>query len=115
MSNNPSTIPRGNTSNAFVISATLSPTSIAPNTSAEQTFTIKGLHLGDYVDVNKPTTQAGLAVGGSRVSAADTLAIAFSNVTAATITPTASEVYTVAILRPDNLNSSGTAFLTAAS
>ena len=115
MSNNPSTIPRGNVSNTFAIAVTLSPVSVAPNTSAEQTFTVKGIHLGDYVDVNKPTTQAGLAVGGSRVSAADTLAIAFSNVTAATITPTASEIYTVAILRPDNLTAAGVALLSAAS
>ena len=114
MSNNPSTIARGNVINHWVLAITLSPTSVAPNTSLEQTFSVTGLHLGDYVDVNKPTTQAGLGLNGCRVSAKDTLAINFMNDTAATITPTASEVYTVAILRPENLTPAGVAALSAA-
>lgn len=104
MSNNPSTIARGNVINQWVLSLTLSPALVAPNTSNEQTFTIKGLHLGDAVVVNKPTNQAGLAITNSRVSADNTLAISFGNLTAATITPTASEVYTVRVGRAENLN-----------
>jgi hypothetical protein len=104
MSNNPSTIARGNVINQWVLAMALSPSAVAPNTSAEQTFTITGLHLGDYVSVSKPTTQAGLGISNTRVSAKDTLAIAFANVTAATITPTASETYTIQVNRPENLN-----------
>jgi hypothetical protein len=99
----------GNIITHWVLAVTLSPASVANATSAEQTFTVKGLHLGDYAYVNKPTNQAGLVIANCRVSAADTLAIAFGNVTAATITPTASEVYTVKVSRPENLNSAGTA------
>lgn len=106
MSNNPSTIPRGNMSNAWAIAVAFSPISIAPNTAAEQTFAVSGLHLGDFVDVNKPTAQAGLIIGGSRVSAKDVLAVTFGNLTAATITPTAAETYTIQINRPETLNSS---------
>jgi hypothetical protein len=109
MSNNPSTIARGNVINQWVLALTLSPASVANATSAEQTFTVKGLHLGDYVAVNKPTSQAGLTITNTRVSADNTLAIAFGNLTAATITPTASEIYTVKVSRAENLNASASA------
>jgi len=78
---------------------TLSPASVANATSAEQTFTMTGLLTTDFVYVNKPTAQAGLGIVGARVSAADTLAITFMNATAATITPTASQVYIVNVQR----------------
>jgi len=96
------TVVRGNIAGSYLLGPTLSPTSVANATTAEQTFTVKGLLVGDYVNVTKPTTQAGLGLVNSRVSAADTLAITFANTTAATITPTASEIYTVAVDRPTN-------------
>lgn len=91
----------GNLWKVGIFSVTLSPASVAPNTSAEQTFAATGIGLltTDVVLVQKPTSQAGLVMGGTRVSAADTLAINFGNLTAATITPTASQVYQVAVLR----------------
>ena len=79
----------------FVADAVLSPAAVGANTTAEQTFTISGLTTDMVVYVNKPTAQAGLGIVGARVSAADTLAITFSNNTAAAITPTASERYLV--------------------
>jgi hypothetical protein len=94
-------MPIGNIWKLGVFSLTLSPTLAAPNTSAEQTFASTGIGLltTDLVVVQKPTAQAGLVLGGSRVSAADTLAITFGNLTAATITPTASQVYLVGVFR----------------
>ncbi|HUN80996.1 MAG TPA: hypothetical protein VMV81_05735 [Phycisphaerae bacterium] len=91
----------GNIWKVGVFSITLSPSSVAPNTAAEQTFASTGIGLltTDLVVVQKPTSQAGLVMGGTRVSATDTLAINFGNLTAATITPTASEVYTVGVWR----------------
>lgn len=91
----------GNIWKAGVFSVTLSPTSVANATSAEQTFATTGIGLltTDLVLVQKPTAQAGLGIVGTRVSAADTLAITFMNTTAATITPTASEVYTIGVWR----------------
>ncbi len=105
MSLSPSEIPRGNVKGLWVIAPTLTPAIVAPNTSAEQTFTVTGLRLGDAVSVNKPTAQAGLAIVGSRVSALSTLAITFGNLTSATITPTAAQVYTVKVARPVNIDS----------
>lgn len=89
-----------------VIHTTLSPALVAANTSAEQTFTVPGLKTADFVFVNKPTAQAGLAIVGARVSAADTLAITFGNFTASGITPTASQSYTVLVVRGDSTMSS---------
>jgi hypothetical protein len=102
---NPSTEPRGNIQGNWILSVTLSPSSVANATTAEQTFTCTGLALGDFVDVAKPTVQGGLGIVNSRVSAPGVLAIGFSNSTAATITPTPSEVYQVSVTRPENLAS----------
>jgi hypothetical protein len=95
-----SDIPRGNVANIFILQATLSPSSVATITTAEQTFTVNGLLVGDIVQVVKPTAQAGLAVTGARVSALNTLAITFVNPTAGPIVPTASEVYQIKVIRP---------------
>ena len=71
------------------------PAGVLTITTSEQTFSVPGLNVGDAVMVNKPTHQAGLGIVGARVSAANTLAVTYMNTTAATITPTASEVYKV--------------------
>lgn len=78
----------------LLYSQTLTPTSVAADTCAEQTFTVTGLVAGSCVWVNKPSFQQGLGVSGVRVSAANTLAINFSNATATAITPTA-ETYII--------------------
>ena len=77
----------GNTDKLKLISVTLSPALIVLNTTAEQTFTVPGLAVGDWVFVNKPTAQAGLGIVGCRVTAANTLGITFSNNTGSSITP----------------------------
>jgi hypothetical protein len=77
------------------LQVTLTPVSVAANTTAEQTFTVTGLPVNSQVVVNKPTVTAGLGLGGARVSAANTLALNYVNNTAAAITPP-SEVYTIA-------------------
>ena len=79
---------------------TLSPASVAANTSAEETFTVAGLEATDtIVACNKPTAQAGLGIVGVRVSAADTIAITFGNFTGSAIVPTASQSYKIAAMR----------------
>jgi len=83
-----------------VITATLAPVSVAANTSAEQTFTVTALPFinssPSTVIVNKPSLTAGVVMGGARVSAANTLAINFMNLTAAAVTPV-SEQYTIGV------------------
>jgi len=97
----------GNLVKQSVISVTLSPASVAINTTAEQTFTVNGLLAGDFVTCNKPTAQAGLGIVGCRVSAANTLAITFSNNTGSSITPTAAQVYKILVSRPDSTITDG--------
>jgi hypothetical protein len=67
---------------------------VATLTCAEQTFTVTGLISGTPVWVNKPSAQTGLALGGVRVSATDTLAINYCNYSATAIVPT-TETYVV--------------------
>ena len=96
----PQQAPIGNVQAEYILNVTLSPASVAANTTAEQTFTVAGLQVGDFVEVNKPSVQAGLGIVNTRVSAANTLAITFANNTAAPIVPTASEVHYVCVTRP---------------
>ncbi len=89
----------GNSFTQIILSTvTLSPATVAVNTTAEQTFFINGLTTGDFVSVNKPAAQAGLGIVGVRVSAASTLAITFANVTGAIIQPSV-EAYKVFAIR----------------
>ncbi len=77
---------------------TLSPSSVAANTTAEQTFIVNGLvcinSSPSTVVVNKPSGQAGLSIAGARISAANTLCVTYQNNTGAPVTP-ASEIYTI--------------------
>ena len=94
----------GNVQSMGVASLTLSPVSVAANTTAEQTFTMPGLLATDVIfDVTKPTAQAGLGIVGCRVAGAGSLGITFSNNTASPIVPTASQVYLVTWMRPDSV------------
>jgi len=98
----PSALPYGNLNKMLAINITLSPASVAATSTAEQTFNIPGISLGDLiVDVTKPTHQVGLAVVAGRIPAANQFTLVFINPTAAPIVPTASQVYTVVIVRPD--------------
>jgi hypothetical protein len=94
-------MPTGNIWKIGIFSITLSPAALGATTNGEQTFAATGIGLltTDLVVVQKPSTNAGILIGGSRVSAADTLAINFANISGGTLTPTASEVYKVGVFR----------------
>lgn len=79
----------------IVYNQTVTPTSVAANTTAEQSLTVTGLVSGSIVYVNKPSATPGLGIAGVRVSAANVLGITYCNATAAAITPP-SETYLVA-------------------
>lgn len=83
---------------SFTVS--LTPTTVAPDTTTEETFTVTGLLTTDLVWVNAPaapTTTTGIV--STRVSAAGVLAIAFMNVSATTTATPTSGAYTIGVLR----------------
>ena len=80
----------------FVVTTqSLAPTSVAANTTAEQTFTVNLLNASTSVLVSKPSYTPGLYVVNARVSAASTLAITYQNNNSAAVVPP-TEVYTIA-------------------
>jgi hypothetical protein len=96
----------GNIRAMGVLSVSIDPASVAAAITAEQTFTVQGLQVGDLVWVNTPAVgtgaqqmNAGLGVAGARVSAANTLAIRFINATAGALDAGAA-TYTVLVVRP---------------
>jgi len=91
-----STLRREPTAVMQLLTASLTPAAVAPNTTAEQTFTVTGVVAATSVYANKPTVQAGLSLANSRVSGTNSVVLAFANFTTATITPTAAETYVFA-------------------
>lgn len=79
---------------------TITPASVAANTCAEQTFTVTGLRTTDTVVINVAGITAGTAAGSPRVSANNTLAVAYCNNTAGPLTPNAGSYRIVAIRHP---------------
>ncbi len=76
----------------------LTPTAVTADTSAEQTFTVTGLATTDTVVVNPPASFGdGLVLAGARVSAANTLAVRFGNMTAGSLTPVAGTYRVLAV------------------
>jgi hypothetical protein len=88
-----------------VLTLSLNVAQVSAGVSAEQTFTVKGLKLNDFVALCKPTLHAGLVIGNVRVKAADQLAIQFGNMTGSPITPGA-ETYLLFFCRPENVATS---------
>lgn len=76
---------------------TLNPASVPASSTSEQTVTVNGLTTQDVVTVNKPSHSSGLGIVGARVSADNTLAITFANVTGSAIDPGSEEYRVVAI------------------
>ena len=86
-------------SEVVVYEQTLTPVSVAANTTAEQTFTVTGVDLNDYLfDVTIPSHTAGVGIVNTRVSAANQIAITFMNTTGGGVVP-ASGTYKILVLR----------------
>lgn len=93
-------LPRGNVARIFAVSVTFNPASVASATTAEQTTTVAGLAVGDFVLAEKPSATAGVGIVNARVSAANTLAVTFVNATAGAV-DAASETWRFLVFRPE--------------
>lgn len=97
------TICRGNILYNILVGITITPVAVAQNTTAEQSFTVQGLQVNDYVQLSSQVAQtAGIGINNSRVSAANTLAVSFTNNTGGSLTPAAG-AYNIEVNRPENL------------
>lgn len=80
------------------LSQSLTPASVAAASAAEQTFSVQGVQMGDFIDVTPPGITAGVAPMCARVSALNQIAITFVNPTAGALTPLAG-VYQIQLNR----------------
>ena len=71
----------------YRIVQTLTPSSVGANATSEQLFTVRGVQVGDSVDINKNSHQSGIGIVNVVVRAANQLAITFTNTTAGAIVP----------------------------
>jgi hypothetical protein len=96
------TLARGNVQlEAILLSPLTTPASLAANTTVELAYTIVGVALGDFIEINKPSHVVGLSIGNVRVSAQNTVAIQWVNNTAGTITGGLTENYLLVVSRFD--------------
>lgn len=97
----PANVTYGNVGLTMVLSVSLTPAAVATVTSAEQTFTVNGLQVGD--EISTVSLQAAWTVlvdiVNSRVVSANTIGISFQNNTAGSLTPPAG-TYFIEINRP---------------
>lgn len=69
------------------ITQSITPTSVSANTTTEQSVTVPGVQLGDYVEVCPPALTNGVVLANSRVSAANTVQFQWANNTSGALTP----------------------------
>lgn len=90
----------GNIQSSFILSITITPAATGATTTLEQTFTVNGLQIGDILTVSPQFAITTLVtLENARVSANNTLALAFNNSTAGSLTYPAG-VFAVEVNRP---------------
>lgn len=90
----------GNAYSVHIVTATVDLGSVAANTSEEETATVSGVKVGDFVSVSKSDLDAGIILGSCRVTAANTVAIQVVNATASAVDAD-SETMTFLVVRPE--------------
>lgn len=93
-------ITMGNVANVSLVTVTFDVASVAAATTVQQTVTVPGVQLGDFVAVTNGTHTAGLYFGQCRPSAANSVFITIANVTAGALDP-ASQTLTFVVFRPE--------------
>lgn len=98
------TLARGNVGFEAVLQVPISPpSSLAANSTTEVLYTVAGIVLGDFLEINKPSHTAGLSIGNIRASAANQIGIQWVNSTTSTITSPPNENYLIAVTRFDSV------------
>jgi hypothetical protein len=85
------------------LASSITPASVAVNSCSEQSFTVSGINAGDIIlGVSQPSTSSpgtNVAIGGWRVTAANTVAIQFCNVGRNNSSTPVSGSYSFALMR----------------
>ena len=98
------TLARGNVGFEAVLQVSLTPpATMTASSTQELTYTVPGVVVGDFLEINKPSHTAGLSIGNIRASAANQIAIQWVNSTTSTITNTPNELYLIAVTRFDSV------------
>ena len=98
------TLARGNVGFEAVLQIYITPpATLAANATQENTYTLPGILVGDFLEINKPSHTSGLSIGNIRASAANQIAIQWVNSTTSQITNPPNEAYLVAVTRFDSL------------
>lgn len=106
----PTTYTRGNIILEMLLIVTLTPPNVGANTTAEGSYTIKGVLPNDFIEINQLSHIVGLSIGNVRVTAADTLAIQFVNSTASPINGSPATTYILNVDRLENSSLGTTAY-----
>jgi len=92
----PQIISNGNIQSSWVLSVTLTPVSVAASSTVEQSFTVNGLALASD-QVSDFTYQGAytlnVSIANARVSANNTLTVAYSNQTVGAVVPPSGTYY----------------------
>lgn len=96
------TLARGNAISTFYVAPSITPSAVAANTTAAQTFSLPGLLTTDIISTAGYTANqtTGIFVVECDCLTANTLTIQFGNITASSATP-ASGIYELQIVRAE--------------
>lgn len=97
----------GNITAMNIIQASWDIPSVAANTTEEETFSLAGVKVGDYVHVSKADLDAGILFGSARVTADGTIGVQITNPTASPV-DAAEETVTIFHARPEGIPSQQT-------
>jgi len=98
------TLARGNVQLEAILQISVTPpATMAANTTVESTYSVPGICVGDFIEINKPSHTTGLSIGNVRASAANQIAIQWVNSTTSSITNPPNEQYLIAVTRFDSL------------
>ena len=90
----------GNIQSSWILLVTITPAATGATTTLEQTFTVAGLQIGDIISITPQFAITTLVtLENARVSANNTLALAFNNSTAGGLTYP-SGVFAIEVNRP---------------
>jgi hypothetical protein len=97
------TLARGNVQLEAILQISVTPpATMAANTTVESTYSVPGICVGDFIEINKPSHTTGLSIGNVRASAANQIAIQWVNSTTGTISNTPNELYLIVVSRFDS-------------